>query len=55
MPVSAGRTRVLAMPRKIPIDLLMVALACAIAGSGYAFGEYLAQRDRAGEAPAAIG
>ncbi len=43
------------MFRKIFVGLLIVALACAIAGSGYAFGKYLAQRDRAGEAPAATG
>lgn len=43
------------MFRKILIGLLMVALACAIAGSGYAFGKYLAQRDRAAETPTATG
>ncbi|WP_255470193.1 hypothetical protein [Pseudoxanthomonas sp. z9] len=43
------------MPRKILMGLLMVALACAIAGSGYAFGKYLAQRDHAAGVSAATG
>ena len=37
------------MFRKIVIGLALVAVACSIAGSGYAFGKYLKQRELASE------
>ncbi len=43
------------MPRKILIGLLIVALACALFGSGYVVGQYLAQRERSAATPGASG
>jgi hypothetical protein len=37
------------MAKKILIGMLSVAIACAIASAGYAFGRHLAQRDGAPE------
>ena len=38
------------MFRKIVIGLALVAVACSIAASGYAFGKYLKQRELSSEA-----
>lgn len=40
------------MAKKILIGMLSVAIACAIASAGYAFGRHLAQRDTAPGSPA---
>ena len=40
------------MFRKVLIGLLAVALGLAIAGAGYRFGQYLAQKDNANSAAA---
>ncbi len=37
------------MFKKTVIGLALIAIACSIAGSGYAFGKYLKQRELASE------
>ena len=41
------------MFRKFLVGFAAVAIACAIAGAGYRFGQYLAGKDDAGTRPAA--
>ena len=43
-----------AMFRKVLVGLLAVAIGLAIAGAGYRFGQYLAQKDAASPATRAI-
>ena len=40
------------MFRKVLIGMLAVAIGLAIAGAGYRFGQYLTQKDHAGQARA---
>ncbi len=41
------------MFRKVLIGMLAVAIGLAVAGAGYRFGQYLAQKDATGETRAA--
>jgi hypothetical protein len=41
------------MFKKIAVGLLAVVIVCGIARSGYAFGKYLAQKDKARSGPVA--
>lgn len=47
MPVTSPVAGAAALFRKLPIDLVAVALACAIAGAGYRLGHVLAHKDDA--------
>jgi len=45
--VPSPRHRSSAMFRKVLVGLLAVAIGLAVAGAGYRFGQYLAQKDAA--------